>query len=312
MNIVKESNGAKERSPSYPFISLQAATERLAAFDKWAGRHSAPIDKVGLAWKLKENSSQASQTLSTLKSFGLLNYENTGNKRSVVISEDGRTYLLAKQESVKQDVLRRCATKPKAIAKYWDKWGADRPHNDVCLDALTLHGGFTKSAAQTFLKVYDETIAFSGLANSDNMNEYLEEEDSTKIEVGDLIQWESGGQLQFSAPKRVRAIQNDQGLDWIFVEGSNTGIPMSEVNVEQKNPLVKPELIPPTLPESSKADGELPSLKNEREFLRGPLSKIASYRLLVSGELGPKEIGKLITMLEAQKGILEDEDEDSG
>ena len=48
----------------------------------------------------------------------------------------------------------------------------------------------------------------------------------------------------------------------------------------------------------------------EREWLRGPLSKDTSYRLVVTGIMGPKEIGKLIKLLEAQKIILEDDDEE--
>ena len=47
--------------------------------------------------------------------------------------------------------------------------------------------------------------------------------------------------------------------------------------------------------------------KGEREWLRGPLSREVGYRLLVSGDVGPKEIGKLIKLLEAQKEVLDEE-----
>ena len=47
---------------------------------------------------------------------------------------------------------------------------------------------------------------------------------------------------------------------------------------------------------------------SEREWLRGSLSKEARYRLIVSGELGPKEIGKLIKLLQAQQAVLSDDD----
>jgi hypothetical protein len=49
---------------------------------------------------------------------------------------------------------------------------------------------------------------------------------------------------------------------------------------------------------------------DEREWLRGPLSREASYRLVVSGEMGPRELGKLIKLLEAQRAVLQDDDED--
>ncbi len=49
----------------------------------------------------------------------------------------------------------------------------------------------------------------------------------------------------------------------------------------------------------------------EREMLHGPLSRSVSYRLVVRGDAGPKDLGKLIKILQLQKTILEDEDEDA-
>lgn len=49
----------------------------------------------------------------------------------------------------------------------------------------------------------------------------------------------------------------------------------------------------------------------ERAFLSGPLSKDVSYRLLVSGKVGPKELTKLVKMLNLQIEILGDTDEES-
>jgi hypothetical protein len=175
--------GAKDRSPSYPFIPLQAAIERLVAFEETFKRHPAPASKVGLAWKMKEASSQAAQTLAALKAFGLVDYQGSSADRVAVISEDGRTYLRAQQEGVKREVLKRLAMKPKAIEKYWQMWGADRPPDPICLDALVLKGGFTQSAAETVLRVYDDTVSFAGLQDSDKFESSdtgdTDEEDET-------------------------------------------------------------------------------------------------------------------------------------
>ena len=49
----------------------------------------------------------------------------------------------------------------------------------------------------------------------------------------------------------------------------------------------------------------------EREFLRGPLSREAAYRLMVSGDFGAKELGKIIKVLTLQRELLlESEAED--
>lgn len=296
----------RDRSPSYPFISLKSAIDRLIAFDEYFGRHAAPANKVGLAWGMKEKSSQSFQTLAALKSFGLVVYDGSGDARMALLSADARTYLRAQQQSIKQEALERCALNPKAIRKYWDVWGADRPRDPICLDELTLRDGFTDDAARTFLSVYDATIAYAGLSKSDKVDgdEVLGSDDEGNIEEGDLIQWEPDGVLQFSTPKRVRATQEHEGKWWVFVDGSETGIPMTEVNLEQKGSGRSSSMAstPPILHEDK--------AMAEREWLRGPLSRQTSYRLIVSGDVGATELGKLIKLLEAQKEVLADDKDD--
>lgn len=303
----------KDRSPSYPFISLKVAIERIVAFDDKFGRHPAPADKAGMAWGLKETSSQAQQTMAALKSFGLVAYEGIGPKRLVKLTDDARNYLRAQQDVVKQDLLKKFALAPKAFAKYWEEWRTDRPIDAVCLDVLVLKDGYTQSAANTFLRVYDETMIFAGLEAANEVDDKGDGEnrshrkngndsDSNLPKVGEWIQWLSGGQEQFEEPRRVRAISEGQGGTWVFVDGSETGIAASETIVRASS---KASTSPPRLAESS------PVVGAEREWLRGPLSKQTSYRLIVNGQLGSKEIAKLIKLLEVQKMVLDDDEEPS-
>lgn len=72
---------------------------------------------------------------------------------------------------------------------------------------------------------------------------------------------------------------------------------MEQTVLEQKglrsgNP-VPPRLAPDDAKSSVQPTGA------ECEWLRGQLSRDTAYRLIVSGELEPKEIGKLIKLLEA-------------
>lgn len=50
--------------------------------------------------------------------------------------------------------------------------------------------------------------------------------------------------------------------------------------------------------------GVRPPGAGEREYLRGPLSRNASYRLLVSGDIGASEIDKIIKILTLQREFL--------
>jgi hypothetical protein len=166
----------KDRSPSFPFIPLQTAIERLEAFENKFGRHPAPAGKAGLAWGMKEKSSQADQTLAALRSFGLVKYDGMGSERHAVITEDGRNYLRALQDTVKKEILKACALRPKIIRKFWAGWSADRPPDEVALDKLVLENGFSDVGARNFLKVYDDTTAFAGLSSSDKIDPTAEDD----------------------------------------------------------------------------------------------------------------------------------------
>jgi hypothetical protein len=51
------------------------------------------------------------------------------------------------------------------------------------------------------------------------------------VNIGDLVQWASDGVDQFDTPRCVRATQMQDQQEWAFVEGSKTGMPVSELTV---------------------------------------------------------------------------------
>jgi hypothetical protein len=169
MTDASDPKGQRDRSPAYPAIPLGAAIERLVAFEAYFKRHPAPLDKMGLAWGVAAKGSQADQIASALKQFGLVETEGAKGSRQAVLSEDGRTYLRANQDSIKQEILRRAALHPKSIAMMWNLWGADRPPDPIALDMLIMKHEFSDRGAPLFLKVYDATIDYAGLSDSDKI-----------------------------------------------------------------------------------------------------------------------------------------------
>ncbi len=262
---VIEKSSARERSPSFPFISLKSAISRMVEFEQKFGRQDAPADRAYLAWGYKGDTSQSAQTLAALKAFGLVTYKGSGPKRLVSISDEGRTYLRAQQESIRRNLLKKFALTPKWIASFWPIWGTDRGPNEVCLDTLVLTHRFNDNSAPKFLAVYDETIRFAGLEEDDKI---------------------SAGQQD----------ADDGDGDAIIEQTESLGAPVEET------------VRAPIRASGMKISDLFPS--GEREWIRGPLSKDTSYRLLVTGEIGPKEIGKLIKLLKAQQSVLMDDEED--
>lgn len=94
----------------------------------------------------------------------------------------------------------------------------------------------------------------------------------------------------------------------ITLKADNDSPKQERVEEEIGNLAEKPKKVEETLITPSGVSANLTSGQTERAWLSGPLSKELRYRILVSGEIGPKEIGKLIKILEAQKAILTDED----
>jgi hypothetical protein len=162
-----EAVATRDRSPAYPSVPLDIAFARLAEFDAHFKRSAARPEKVGDAWGIKTKA-VADRVMAALRYYGLLEYQGAGTKdRSVIVSEEGRKFLRAHQEQVKREVIKAAALRPKQIAKFWSEWGADRPADAACLDALVLKNGFSEGGAREFLKVFDATITFAKLSESD-------------------------------------------------------------------------------------------------------------------------------------------------
>jgi hypothetical protein len=112
-------------------------------------------------------------------------------------------------------------------------------------------------------------------------------------EVGDYVQWTSDGVDQFKPARKVRQIQDRHA----WVDGSQTGIPISEVTVaEPPAPILVAKLTAPA--KSGPSDNEGGD-GNGISVLVTPQG-----RLQISADLDVKGIGKLKQMLEQYEQIL--------
>lgn len=310
----KGKRGAVHRSPAYPSIDLKSAIERARQFYSAEKRAAANVKVASEHWGYSFTSSGGKQAIAALLAFGLMEDEGSGDQRKVKLTELALRIILDERQDSKErdEAIRRAALMPKIHQEILTKWPT-LPSDANLRHYLVLDRKFNENVVGDFIREIRNTIAFAKLHESDitspiDENKQETPSDSkTKVEIGDLVQWESNGVLQLSVPTRVRQIQEYEGGSWIFIEGSETGIPMSEVSVIEKGQSSVHAKTPPILPLSETTLIGLD--KQEREWLRGSLSKETNYRLIVSGGIGPKEIGKLIKLLEAQKSVLSDEDE---
>ena len=135
MTDAKETAAQRDRSPAFPVVSLEAAIGKLTEFEAHFKRTAARPEKIGDAWGIKTKA-YVDRIAAAIRYFGLLEYQGSGTDRSIVLSEHGRKYLRAHQEESKHQIMKAAALRPKQIAKFWNEWGADRPADAACLDAL--------------------------------------------------------------------------------------------------------------------------------------------------------------------------------
>jgi len=248
------------RSPAFPFIPLQRALERAETFRVAEGgrpRHFAPLTAVAKAWGMGAKTGPGIQTVAALGHFGLFEFQGSGEQRSARLTNLALRILLDKQpiSAERDELVRQAALKPRIHAELWQRWQNALPSDATLETYLVRDRGFSESGARDLIAEYKATIAFAELGQPANIPPEQpggtgERGDSLEIEVGDFVQVEIDGAFALERPARVRAVQEYEGSPWVFIEGSETGIPMEQVVLEHKGKAdPKPDITPPRLPE---------------------------------------------------------------
>jgi hypothetical protein len=169
MNEIEEETKRRVqgRSPPFPFIPLERAVDRVEKLLDYSKGHPVRLASAVTAWGYQPKSSGGSQTIAALKSFGLITDSGSNDDRKVVVSDLARRLLRGPPPDVRRELLRKAALSSKVIAEYWLEWNNDRPPDSDCRWELVDNRGFTDEAATKFLQIYDSTIAYAGLGESD-------------------------------------------------------------------------------------------------------------------------------------------------
>ncbi|TPG39528.1 hypothetical protein EAH79_12415 [Sphingomonas koreensis] len=281
----------------------------------------APVDRAVAAKHVgyAGQSGASDKALASLAHYGLLEKAGKGETRVTQLAVD---ILHPDTAGDRRAALRSAGLNPGIFQEIFDRYDGRLPSEEA-LRSYLLRAGFQNIAINPVVNAYAETFRYleqekafeSRGADGESGEESAAPDTSSQREdefggakVGDLIQWEVGGALQMEKPMRVRAVSDDG--QWVAVEGSETGIPMSEVMVQER--ATAPAAVPPTFKLTGDvANEQLNRRADETEWMRNKVGKATTVSLLVSGgDMGAKEIGKLIKLLQAQQAVLADDDEE--
>jgi len=209
-----------ERSPNFPFITLEVALERAAQFYEKEKRGSAPFAIAAQHWRYSPNSSGALQTAAALKSYGLMIDEGSGASRKLKLTALAlRIMLDSRPESCeREEYKRQAALTPAVVADIYQKWDNELPSDATLNHYLVLDRGFNQSTALRAVKIlvcnHDFTKSASGdFVSLDNQNM---EQPAQQNHLPEVPGWASKGPAM-QVPKNVIAPQaNLENAEWVM------------------------------------------------------------------------------------------------
>jgi hypothetical protein len=223
------------RGTSYPALSLQEAINRAQQFYNAEKRSAAPLSAAAEHWGYTAKSSATRLAVAALIHYGLLEDFGSKDSRTIKLTNLALDILLDTPESPKRlAALQKAARSPKIIADLLAQWPPDSLPSDSTLKYyLIREKGFNDDAVDGFIKDFRASVAFAKLNVPANNPVEPEEKPAPTVtpKVGDYVQWEVGGVLRLPEPKRITGIAETG--DFVFIEGSLSGVPLKEVTVVQ-------------------------------------------------------------------------------
>lgn len=168
----------KERSPNFPFISLEKAIERAQAFYEVERRNAVPVQVAVKRWSYAEKSSGGVQTIAALKSYGLMEDVGRGSERKIKLTESALQVLIPKPDSFERyDAIRTAALSPARMAEVYRDFPDHAPSDDTLRWKLVKEKKFSEESAIEFVKIWNKNKEFSRLYNSDTIRSDNEPKD---------------------------------------------------------------------------------------------------------------------------------------
>jgi hypothetical protein len=175
----------KERSPNFPFVSLETALNRAQELYDKERRGSAPFAVVANHWGYSEASSSAIQLVGALRAYGLLDDEDKGAARRLKLSDTVLRILLdTRPDSSDRNQLKRDAAKrPTIFADIYERWPNSIPSDSNLRHYLIFDRKFSEDAAKKASSIFFANESFTNSYSSDNISS----DNKTVSEVIDVM-----------------------------------------------------------------------------------------------------------------------------
>lgn len=217
----------RHRSPNYPTVGLKEAIERTKKFYDTDGKAGASPEMAAKHIGYSTAHGEAYSVLSALKKFGLVE-DKAG--RVVPTARAVEILNLPANDPRRLEAIRKAALAPPIYSEMLkDYRDTGLPADDTLEGELIAYKGFNPNAVKLFLGAFKETLEFAGLSDFSVLSSERQEENESKQrpKIGEWVQWEHNGILGLPQAKKLVGFSEDGQFG--FVEGSTTGLPVSEI-----------------------------------------------------------------------------------
>ncbi|MYH46524.1 MAG: hypothetical protein F4008_14680 [Gammaproteobacteria bacterium] len=294
-----------------PVISLPKAIEQVKKIYNSEGKNSFD-DSVAVKLMGYSSLSGASRSaLAAIKSYGLID----GRGSNLVVSDTAVTIIADENildQTDRQKALEFALKSNIVFGELYDKFKDDKVSSLNISSYLQKNKGLRTAAADQVASRYKESLSIIDVTKLED--EEVETADAKRedVRIGDTIQWNSQGVDQFSTPRKVRATEEREGHTWLFVEGSETGIPEDEAEIIEKGDTTtdqaKGDLRRMAIPESQQNLGNLKtdtftldegdvSIKWPKEMTEASFEDFTDWLILIHRKISREIEGKNIPRL---------------
>ena len=207
----------RTRSPGFPIIPLYDAIAKADVFYKADKGAAATTETLAHHWGSSIKSSAFLQWVASLKKFGLLEEVDGAGRQLKLTRLAQDIVLLPDGEPKRATAIKRAALSPKAFRELWDAHGTSLPSDHNLRHQLVTASGYKPDSAADLIRQYKRTVGFAKLTDADKDGETAVDaarpsgnavlnggggtppaaQPSAAPSVGDFVQWESQGAVQF-------------------------------------------------------------------------------------------------------------------
>lgn len=257
---------AKIRSPNYPNFSLEEAIERVRKIHDQDQNYIIERETAVQHLGYSGLSGASLKTLGTIIQYGLLEKVETGKVR---VSELAIDIIHPTSEASKNRALVEAARSPSIFQEVSTQFPG-KPPSETSMRAWLIRQEFSPKSFSPLYTAYIKTLDFLRREVSENIQNLADLSDLNSNKV----------------TSNSETNDNQQGLV------RTTGVRAPESKTEVQGYTLTTETL------TTEAE--------EYEWIRNQLGKNSSIRIFAKGEIGKREIEKLILILTAQMEVLDD------